>query len=153
MSEVFLALYGVNHSERLSKTIAEKPYRISGAVVAIEGKEVQAASIYANIRTAYMGVLKNLRDNDFVGKEEGVIDDFTLVGFPIMIPNLGALETVDVVIGIREGMLITELFFQYKGSTAMLYTTEVHTSNTIGLQLPSQYNRPAAPQAPQPING
>lgn len=122
-----LPVMGVNHAERLQKLIDQEEHRQHGAVVSLEGKEINMESLYIAVRDAYLGVISNLRTMGRLSREFSAADDFSFVAFPVQVPNLSILTAIDVVLGIKDGMLFTELLFQYKGRAAMVYTSGVHT--------------------------
>lgn len=127
--DILLPVHGIDHAERLRRLIAEHPHRMHGATVLIERKELDMQSIYLSVRQAYSGVVKNLREMGYISEHFTVADDFSVVGFPLQIPNLPMLEAIDIVLGNKDGMLLTEVLFQYRGATALMYTSGTHTGH------------------------
>lgn len=151
MSEgIMLPVMGVNHAERLKKLIAAQPYRMHGAVITLEGKEINMPSLYASIRNAYNGVIGNLRDMGAISRDFSIADDISWVAFPFYVPNLSSVTVVDLIVGMKGGMLYVEIFFQYKGASAMCYTSgiDVGVASTMP-QEPKPEIQPGMQTAPQ----
>lgn len=117
----------VNHQERFTARMSEKPERLTGATIVVEGKIEEMPSLYPNASNVYAKILANLRSAKYLPDEVSMIDDFTMIGFPRSILSFDKLQTVDIIASVPDGIFVIEIFFNYRGGTSIEHKTSIHT--------------------------
>lgn len=131
-----LPLHSVNHQERLSQRLAEDPTRITGATIVLDQDERTAMRLYSQLGSTYTQLIANLRISQHIGPDPSMIDDFSIIGLPRAFVTLDLVETVDLIVSVRQGVFTLEIFLNYKGKSSIEYETAIHTGLAEALREP-----------------
>lgn len=87
-------------------------------------ENIDMNDLYFNCADAYSQMIDQLIENGHIQEKENSIDyDFSIAGFPRIIPNLNAVEAVYIFIENYNGMLGSRVMFSYKGDSMITYQT------------------------------
>lgn len=128
----------VDHQERFKKRMAEKPGRLTGATIVVDGQIDNMPSLFPNASNVYAKLLANLRSAQYLPDEISMLDDFTVVGFPRSVLSFDKLQTVDMIVSVPDGVFVLEIFFNYKGGTSIDYSTGIHTGLATTVRAPTR---------------
>lgn len=116
-----------DYQAKFKQRMQDKPSRLTGATIVIDGEVENMASLFPNAMTTYTQLLHNLRSAKYLPTEVSMLDDFTVIGFPRSVLSFDKLLTVDMIVSVPDGTFVMEMFFNYKDGTSIGYTTSIHT--------------------------
>lgn len=122
-----LPLHTVNHQELLLQRLKEDSSRVTGATIVLDKQDRTSSRLYSQMSATYTQLVANLRIGQHIGPDPSMIDDFSIIGLPRAFVTLDLIETVDVVVSVRNGVFGLEIFLNYKGKTSIKYETAIHT--------------------------
>lgn len=120
--------FTVDHQARFKQRMSEKPERLTGATIVVDGEIENMPSLYPNASNVYAQILANLRSAKYLPDELSMLDDFTVIGFPRSVLSFDKLQSVDMIASVPDGVFTIELFLNYKGGVSVEYTTGIHTA-------------------------
>ena len=132
--------HSVDCHELLKKRLVEDPSRINGATIVLDNDDRSSMRLYRQMSLTYTQLIASLRMGDYIGPDPSMIDDFSIIGLPRAFVNLDLVETVDMIVSVRQGVFTLEVFLNYKGKSSLKYETAIHTGLSEALKPPQTAN-------------